>query len=345
MNRFRLLFLFFSITCLLFSLAHHPASHAAQIPVLTATAKQKPAATVRSAGKAASATSSQIITLGRRGNIKTVKTRPGRTSGNYLPSIRKKISARSAIVIDARTGDTIFAKNADRPRQPASTIKILTGMIALKSLKERDPIKVSQRASRMPRSKIYLDPRKTYQASDLIDAVLLASANDASVALAENIAGSEKEFAEMMTLRARLWGAKNTVCRTATGLTARGQQSTARDLAQLFRHVMQDKEFAQRINRVKVRTSFGQVLRNHNKALWQIEGAVGGKTGYTNAARQTYVGMFTRGSDSIVVAIMGSETMWDDLKRLVEYGFKRKQQIQLVRAETEKKQKKETTLN
>ncbi|BCO07757.1 hypothetical protein GF1_01330 [Desulfolithobacter dissulfuricans] len=344
MNRLRVSVFFFFIICILFSPAH-PVSHAAQIPVLTATAKQKPAIAVRSAGKSISASTSQIITLGRKGDIRAVKTRAGRATGSYLPSIRKKISARSAIVIDARTGDTIFAKNADVPRQPASTIKILTGMIALKSLKEKETIKVSQRASRMPRSKIYLDPRKTYQASDMIDAVLLASANDASVALAENIAGSEKEFAEMMTLRARLWGAKNTVCRTATGLTARGQQSTARDLAQLFRHVMQDEEFARRINRTKVRTSYGQVLTNHNKALWRIKGAVGGKTGYTNAARQTYVGMFTRGSDSIVVAIMGSETMWDDLKHLVEYGFKRKQQIQLVRAETEKKQKKEATLN
>ncbi|WP_456386023.1 D-alanyl-D-alanine carboxypeptidase family protein [Desulfolithobacter sp.] len=344
MNRLQVTFFFFFIICFLFSPVK-PVSHGAQIPVLTATAKQKPATAKRSPGKSTSTPTTQIITLGKKGDIRPVKARVGKAVRGYIPSIRKKISARSAIVIDARTGDTIFAKNADVPRQPASTIKIITGMIALKSLKNKQSIKVSQQAARMPRSKIYLDPRKTYQASDLIDAVLLASANDASVALAENIAGSEKEFAEMMTLRARLWGAKNTICRTATGLTARGQQSTARDLAQLFRHVMQDEEFASRINRTKVRTSYGQVLTNHNKALWRIKGAVGGKTGYTNAARQTYVGMFTRGSDSIIVAIMGSETMWDDLKRLVEYGFKRKQQLQLVRAETEKKQKKEATLN
>ena len=86
---------------------------------------------------------------------------------------------------------------------------------------------------------------------------------------------------------------------------------------------MQDKEFAARMKKTKARTSRGKTLRNHNRALWQIEGAVGGKTGYTNAARQTYVGKFRRGSQEIIVAIMGSETMWRDIERLVEYGFSR----------------------
>ena len=135
----------------------------------------------------------------------------------------------------------------------------------------------------------------------------------------------------MMTLRAKLWGAKKTICRTANGLTAKGQQSTARDLAQIFRHAMQDKEFARRMKRTRIRTSYGKTLHSHNKALWRVKGAVGGKTGYTNSARQTYVGKFERGEDSIVVAIMGSETMWSDIKRLVDYGFKKKTEIKLAK--------------
>jgi D-alanyl-D-alanine carboxypeptidase (penicillin-binding protein 5/6) len=87
---------------------------------------------------------------------------------------------------------------------------------------------------------------------------------------------------------------------------------------------MKDPDFSSRMKRVKARTTEGKLLRNHNKALWQVKGTLGGKTGYTNAARQTYVGKFKRGNDAIVVAIMGSETMWSDIKNLVEYGFKKK---------------------
>jgi D-alanyl-D-alanine carboxypeptidase (penicillin-binding protein 5/6) len=246
--------------------------------------------------------------------------------------IGKQISARSAMVMDADNGETIFAKMADNPRQPASTIKIITGLIALESLSSGDHIEVSQHAAAMPSSKIFLEPTKDYRADDLINAVLLASANDASVALAEKIAGSEEKFAHLMTLSARMWGAKNTICRTASGLTAVGQQSTARDLANLFRYAMQHDEFARRMREKSIRTSYGKSLRNHNKALWRIDGALGGKTGYTLAARQTYVGQFSRDGQTIVVAIMGSESMWTDLGKLVDYGFKKQKTNQIARA-------------
>lgn len=235
--------------------------------------------------------------------------------------LQKKISAKSAIIMDADNGRTLFAVSPDTPRQPASTIKILTGLIAIKSLDLSESVAVSHKAAEQPSSKVNLNQQKQYKAHDLINAVLLSSANDASVALAEKIAGSEQSFAQIMTMRAKLCGAQNTVCKTANGLTAEGQSSTARDLATIFRHAMQDDEFSQRMKQVKTHTAEGQLLRNHNKALWQIKGAEGGKTGFTNAAGQTYVGKFKRGSKEIIVAIMGSHTMWADLKTLVEYGF------------------------
>ncbi|MDO5675017.1 MAG: D-alanyl-D-alanine carboxypeptidase [bacterium] len=252
---------------------------------------------------------------------------PGPTDNIFNPiEAPLKLTSRSYMVMDAVSGGTITAKNPDTPRQPASTIKILTGLIALKSLGNNDAVPVSRYAAGMPSSKVHLQTQKTYRACDMINSVLLASANDASVALAERIAGSESRFAQLMTYSAQRWGAKNTVCRTASGLTAEGQQSTARDLAQLFRVAMQDKEFAKRMRERSATTSFGKTLRNHNKALWQLDGAMAGKTGYTNAARQTYVGQFSRDGHTIVVAIMGSETMWADLQKLVDYGFKRKTQ-------------------
>jgi len=235
--------------------------------------------------------------------------------------LSKQISAKSAIIMDADNGHTLFAISPDAPRQPASTIKILTGLIAIKSLDFNESVAVSQKAAEQPSSKVNLQQQKRYKADDLINAVLLSSANDASVALAEKIAGSEQSFARMMTLRAKFCGAQNTVCKTANGLTAKGQSSTARDLATIFRHAMQDEEFSQRMKQVKAHTAEGKLLKNHNKALWQIQGAEGGKTGFTNAAGQTYVGKFKRGEKEIIVAIMGSHTMWADLKTLVEYGF------------------------
>jgi len=253
----------------------------------------------------------------------------------FLPTdsqLRKILTSRSAIVMDADTGDVIYAHSPDKAAQPASTIKIVTGLIAIQSLDDEDRIVASRRAAGMPRSKIYLRSGKSYRAGDMINAVLLSSANDASVALAEKIAGSERVFAKLMTHKAMAWGAKNTTCKTASGLTARGQKTTARDLAVLFNRAMDNEEFASRVALTKVKTGYGKVLRNHNRALWQIDGAEGGKTGYTRAARQTYVGKFKRGDDELTVAVMGSETMWDDVKHLVEYGFAKKRSLGITTA-------------
>ncbi len=249
------------------------------------------------------------------------EARPFRRDVLSEEGLRRRLSSRSVILIDGRNGQVIFEQLPDLPAQPASTIKVLTAMIAIQSLHDRDLVPVSRHAANMPRSKVYLERGKSYHADDLINAVLLSSANDASVALAEKIGGTEKTFARLMTQKARAWGATDTLCRTATGLTARGQHTTARDLANLFNRAMGNEEFATRVAQSRVRTTFGMVLHNHNKALWEIDGTEGGKTGYTCAARQTYVGKFKRGDDELLLALLGSETMWDDVKNLVNYGF------------------------
>ena len=259
---------------------------------------------------------------------KNTKQRPTRQLFVSNASFRKKLSARSAIVMDAKTGKALYSHAPDRPGQPASTIKVLTSLLAMDYLKNNSLVPVSGWAASMPRSKIYIRKGKSYYANDMINAVLMASANDASVALAEKVAGSETAFAKMMTDKARQLGATKTICKTASGLTAKGQQTTARDLAVIFSKAMKHKEFASRIKKTKVQTSYGKTLRSHNKALWQISGAEGGKTGYTWAARQTYVGSFKRDKREIVVAILGSRNMWNDIKLLAEYGFDIKPSIQ-----------------
>jgi D-alanyl-D-alanine carboxypeptidase (penicillin-binding protein 5/6) len=342
-------FLFLFSVCWLTLCLTAFSSHAGRLPILGSEAKKEAQTTRTSRSTVISQRS--CISLGSQGDISTVKQKTSAAvevrikeirhlalkskAKNICPTqIEQKISSKAAIIIDAQTGEAIFSKSADIPRQPASTIKVLTGIIAIKSLRDNELVPVSRHASGMPRSKVYLEPRKSYKADDLINAVLLASANDASVALAEKIAGSETEFAKIMTLRAKLWGAEKTICRTATGLTAEGQHSTARDLAMIFRHAMHDEEFASRMNKLSVRNSYGQTLVNHNKALRRVTGAVAGKTGYTSVARQTYVGQFTRGNGSIIVAVMGSETMWNDVKNLVEYGFNKREQLLADRGKT-----------
>jgi len=245
-------------------------------------------------------------------------------------SFRNKLSARSAIILDAKTGQEIYSHNPDRPGQPASTIKVLTSLIAIDYLKNNALVPVSSWAASMPRSKIYLRKGKSYYANDLINAVLLASANDASVALAENIAGSESGFAKLMTRKAKELGADKTVCKTASGLTAKGQQTTARDLATIFGKAMKHQEFAGRMKLIKTKTSYGKTLRSHNKALWQISGTQGGKTGYTWAAKQTYVGKFSRNGEEIIIALLGSRNMWNDIARLVDYGFSKKYELRVA---------------
>jgi D-alanyl-D-alanine carboxypeptidase (penicillin-binding protein 5/6) len=85
---------------------------------------------------------------------------------------------------------------------------------------------------------------------------------------------------------------------------------------------------------IKTKTSYGRTLRSHNKALWQISGAQGGKTGYTWAAKQTYVGKFSRNGEEILVALLGSRNMWNDIAKLVNYGFSRKEQLRLTARES-----------
>ncbi len=321
------------VACLLASFVFIAAGHvSAYGGIITGPAKKLPASSGRFAGvirtpaKKAVARAGGTVLLASRGKVPVRPLRRRRMA--WSPRL---VSARSYVVIDNATGEILLARAPDRPAQPASTIKILTALIAINYLDDNDPVRASRRAAAMPRSKIYLRPGAVYRAGELIDAVLMNSANDASVALAEKIAGSEKLFARMMTYKAGIWGARRTSCKTATGLTARGQYSTARDLAVLFNRAMENPEFARRVARIRRRTSFGRTLRNHNRALWRIRGAEGGKTGYTNAARQTYVGAFSRSYGEITVAIMGSETMWDDVARLVRAGFARLRERHLDR--------------
>jgi serine-type D-Ala-D-Ala carboxypeptidase (penicillin-binding protein 5/6) len=245
----------------------------------------------------------------------------------------EEMTARAALLMDAATGKVLYQKEADLRLPPASTTKVLTAILALESgRKLSESLTVSKEATRVPASKLYLRPGQHLSIEELLYGIMLASANDASVVLAEGIAGSVERFSELMTKKAHAIGATNSHFTNPHGLTAPDHYSTARDLAILFRYAMKNSTF-----REIVQTKFSSVsttarvrkkvvprrisVRNHNRLLWGFDGAIGGKTGYTHAAQKCFVGAVQRNGTTLIVSILGARDQWGDTKRLLEYGF------------------------
>ena len=243
------------------------------------------------------------------------------------------LTARAAVLMDAATGKVLYQKEPDLRLPPASTTKVATAILTLESGRSlSQSLTVSKEATRVPASKLYLRPGQSVTIEELLYGIMLASANDASMVLAEGIGGSVERFTELMTRKAHQIGATNTHFTNPHGLTAPDHYSTAKDLAILFRYAMKNPLF-----RDIVQTKFSSVsttamirkklvprrisVRNHNRLLWGYDGALGGKTGYTLAAQKCFVGAVQRNGTTLIVAILGARDQWGDTKRLLEYGF------------------------
>ena len=243
------------------------------------------------------------------------------------------LTARAAVLMDAATGKILYQKDADLRLPPASTTKVMTAILTLESERKLgDSLTVSKSATRVPASKLYLRPGQRLTIEDLLYGILLASANDASMVLAEGIGGSVERFTELMTKRAHEIGATNSHFTNPHGLTAPDHYSTARDLAVLFRYAMRNATFREIVQTkissvnssgiVRKKTVARRVaVRNHNRLLWNFDGAIGGKTGYTHAAQKCFVGAVVRNGVTLIVAILGARDQWGDTKKLLEYGF------------------------
>jgi serine-type D-Ala-D-Ala carboxypeptidase (penicillin-binding protein 5/6) len=235
--------------------------------------------------------------------------------------------------MDAATGKILYQKDSDLPLPPASTTKVVTAILALESgRKLTESFTVSKAATRVPASKLYLRPGQTITIEDLLYGILLSSANDASMVLAEGIGGSVERYTELMTKKAHAIGALNSHFTNPHGLTAPDHYSTARDLAILFRYAMKNATFREivqtkissvRSNSVVRKKTVGRRIsvRNHNRLLWNFDGAIGGKTGYTHAAQKCFVGAVVRNGVTLIVSILGARDQWGDTKKLLEYGF------------------------
>lgn len=259
-------------------------------------------------------------------------------ANSYAPLIASlpppEISAWGAVVMDADTGEVLFAHNPHQRYSPASTTKALTALLLLENLDLNNRVGVSTNATRVVPSKLGLQPGEQIYVQDLLYGLMLKSGNDAAIVAAEAVAGSVPRFASMMNQRARELGALNSSFRNPHGLTQNGHESTAFDLAQIFRHALDDAVFAEVVQTrnaaLRVEWGLGEDdwrwvrVHNSNRLLENYDGARGGKTGYTRRARLCFVGAAQRGRSRLVVTVLGSRSSaqrWRDVQRLLEYGF------------------------
>jgi len=238
----------------------------------------------------------------------------------------------SAIVMDMRDGTVLYESNPDRRQQPASLTKMMTLYLAFEAvqsgqLRLDQKFRVSRHAASQPPSKLYLKTGQRVSIRSLIRASAIKSANDAAVALAEAVGGSEKAFARLMTAKARQLGMTNTTFRNATGLTARGHLSTVRDMALLGRRLFFDfPQYYNLFSRRTGRAAGKRVWNTNRRLLSSYAGADGIKTGYTNAAGYNLVASARRGSKRIVAALFGGKSSrWRNARIaiLLDKGFAR----------------------
>ena len=239
------------------------------------------------------------------------------------------VSAGKAIVVDAQTGRVLYEKDADSQSLIASTTKIMTALIVCEQCNVLDRMCIPKEAVGIEGSSMYLQEGEILTLQELLYGMMLSSGNDAATALAIYCAGTVEGFAQLMNDKARMLGLSNTHFVNPHGLDAPGHYSTARDLAILACYAMKNPIFAQTVSTKTV--SVGErCLTNHNKLLWQFDGADGVKTGFTKAAGRILVSSAVRQGRRLVCVTIDDRDDWADHKSLLEKGFTRYSITQLV---------------
>lgn len=244
---------------------------------------------------------------------------PGHTQGPDL-------SARAAVLMDARTGVVLYGKNELQRRAPASTTKILTAILALERGRLDEVVTVHRGATRVGGSQIWLEPGEKLTLLELLKGMMLPSGNDAATAIAYHIGGSVEGFARLMNLRARQLGAFHSHFVNPSGLPDPNHYTTAYDLAMIARWGLELPEFRQIVRLRSDQIPWGahewrRSLFNTNRLLWGFAGADGVKTGTTSDAGPCLVASATREGWQLLSVVLGSSNRWDDSARLLEYGF------------------------
>ena len=240
----------------------------------------------------------------------------------FLPVKVQAFSAEKAILLDGITGRVLFEKNADKQSLIASTTKIMTALVVCEQCNVLDRMRIPKEAVGIEGSSMYLKEGEILTIQELLYGLMLASGNDAAVALAIYCGGTVEGFAELMNDKARSLGLANTHFENPNGLDSPGHYSTARDLAVLAAYAMENPIFAKTVSTQTVRVG-ERYLRNHNKLLWQVEGADGVKTGYTKAAGRILVSSAVRDDRRLIAVTLNAPSDWSDHSDLLREGFQR----------------------
>lgn len=241
------------------------------------------------------------------------------------------VSAQSAILMDAFTGRVLWEQNADEQALIASTTKIMTGLLVSELCSLEDQVEVPRQAVGTEGSSMYLKEGEVLTVKALLYGLMLHSGNDAAVALAVHCSGSVEEFTNRMNQKAESLCLKHTHYANPHGLDDDGNYSTARDLAVLTAYAMNNEIFHQVVS-TKTAVFENRCLTNHNKLLWQYEGAVGVKTGYTKSAGRILVSCAEREGRRLIAVTISDPNDWADHKQLLDFGFQAYAPRELVQA-------------
>ena len=228
-------------------------------------------------------------------------------------------SARAAVLMDADSGRVLYEQNADAQMLIASITKIMTAVVALE---RGDPGKTyTVTAEDMAEgSSMYLAAGERLTLEELLYGLMLASGNDAALAVAHCVCGSVDRFVEAMNAKASELGMTRTSFANPNGLDAETHYSTARDMAVLTAYALQNAAFVRIVSTSSI-TIGGRTLTNHNKLLSWYDGCIGVKTGYTKAAGRTLVSAARRNGQTLVAVTLSDGNDWQDHANLLDYGF------------------------
>lgn len=231
------------------------------------------------------------------------------------------ISAKSAILVCADTGDVLYEKNSDERMNIASITKIMTAILVIENCEDLDAkVKIKSEYCNIEGSSMYLEAGKSYTVRELLYGMMLASGNDAATALSCFISGSTAKFARLMNEKATELGMNNSSFKNPHGLDEEEHYSTAQDMALLMSYCMKNPDFRE-IASCKSKDIGELTFVNHNKLLWNCEGCIGGKTGFTETAGRTLVSCAKRGDMTLVCVTLGAPDDWNDHMKLYDFGF------------------------
>ena len=252
------------------------------------------------------------------------------------------VDAKSAILIDYDSGEVLFEQNPDEKVQVASIVKLMTILLTFEEIEAGnlsldEMLTTTENASSMGGSQVFIDPFVDYSVEDMLKSVIVASANDASVALAEKISGTEEAFVKKMNQRAKELGLNDTVYVNASGLPEPGQYSTARDVAKLTKEVLKIKDYFNysTIWMDKLTHPSGRETEvvNTNKLIRYFKGCDGGKTGSTDEAGYCLTATAERGGMRLIAVVLGAKDAtlrFNETSKLLTYGFANFENKQII---------------